>query len=111
MVKTGMSPSQLISYLHSKVGAHYYKRIDLRLSEAEHKAVNERVRSFSPESLDGVKVVSSDTKDGFRFTLADNSWLLIRFSQTEPLLRLYAESGTQERVEKLLSLAQGLVRA
>jgi alpha-D-glucose phosphate-specific phosphoglucomutase len=111
MVKTGMSPSQLIDYLHSKVGAHYYQRIDLRLSEAEHKAVNERVRSFSPESLDGVKVVSSDTKDGFRFTLADNSWLLIRFSQTEPLLRLYAESGTPERVEKLLSLAQELVRA
>ncbi len=111
MVKTGMSPSQLIDYLHSKVGAHYYQRIDLRFSEAEHKTLNERVRSFSPESLDGVKVVSSDTKDGFRFILADNSWLLIRFSQTEPLLRLYAESGTQERVEKLLSLAQGLVRA
>jgi alpha-D-glucose phosphate-specific phosphoglucomutase len=111
MVKTGMSPSQLIDYLHSKVGAHYYQRIDLRLSEAEHKAVNERVRNFSPESLDGVKVVNSDTKDGFRFILADNSWLLIRFSQTEPLLRLYAESGTPERVEKLLSLAQELVRA
>ncbi len=111
MVKTGMSPSQLIDYLHSKVGAHYYQRIDLRFSEAEHKTLNERVRSFSPESLDGVKVISSDTKDGFRFILADNSWLLIRFSQTEPLLRLYAESGTQERVEKLLSLAQGLVRA
>ena len=111
MAKTGMSPSQLINYLHSKVGAHYYQRLDLRFSEAEQKTVNERVRSFSPESLDGVKVVSSDTKDGFRFILADNSWLLIRFSQTEPLLRLYAESGSQERVEKLLKVAQGLVRA
>jgi phosphomannomutase len=110
MVKTGRSPSQLIDYLYSKVGAHYYKRIDLRFSETEHEAVNERVKSFSPESLDGVEVVSSDTKDGFRFILADNSWLLIRASHTEPLLRLYAESGTQERVEKLLSLAQGLVR-
>ena len=111
MAKTGMSPSQLIDYLHSKVGAHYYQRLDLRFSEAEQKTVNERVRSFSPESLDGVKVVSSDTKDGFRFILADNSWLLIRFSHTEPLLRLYAESGSQERVDKLLKLAQGLVRA
>jgi phosphomannomutase len=111
MVKTGMSPSQLTSYLHSKVGPHYYKRTDLRFSEPEQKAIKERVRSFSPESLDGVKVASSDTEDGFRFILADNSWLLIRFSRTEPLLRLYAESGTQERVEKLLSLAQGLVKA
>jgi phosphomannomutase len=111
MAKTSMSPSQLIDYLHSKVGAHYYQRLDLRFSEAEQKTVNERVRSFSPESLDGVKVVSSDTKDGFRFILADNSWLLIRFSQTEPLLRLYAESNSPERVEKLLKVAQGLVRA
>jgi alpha-D-glucose phosphate-specific phosphoglucomutase len=111
MIKTGRSPSQLISYLHSKVGAHYYKRIDLRLSEQEHRVVNEAVRNFSPESIDVVKVARSDTKDGFRFILADNSWLLIRFSQTEPLLRLYAESSTQKRVEKLLKVAQGLVRA
>ena len=111
MVKTGRSPSQLTSYLHSKVGPHYYKRTDLRFSEPEQEAIKERVTSFSPESIDGVKVVSTDTKDGFRFILADNSWLLIRFSRTEPLLRLYAESGTQERVENLLSLAQGLVRA
>jgi alpha-D-glucose phosphate-specific phosphoglucomutase len=110
MVKTGWSPSQLISYLYSKVGPHYYKRIDLKFSEEEHQIVNERVRNFSPESIDGVKVVSSDTIDGFRFILDDNSWLLIRFSQTEPLLRLYAESGSQERVEKLLKVAQGLVR-
>jgi phosphomannomutase len=111
MVKTGMSPSQLIDYLHSKVGPHYYKRLDLRFSDAEQKTVNEWVRSFSPESIDGVKVASSDTIDGFRFTLTDSSWLLIRFSQTEPLLRLYAESNSPERVEKLLKLAQGLVRA
>ncbi len=111
MVKTGRSPSQLTSYLHSKLGPHYYKRTDLRFSEPEQEAIKERVTSFSPESIDGVKVKSSDTKDGFRFILADNSWLLIRFSRTEPLLRLYAESGTQERVENLLSLAQGLVRA
>jgi phosphomannomutase len=110
MVKTGRSPSQLIDYLHSKVGAHYYQRTDLRFSEQAHKAINERVRSFSPKSLDGVEVASSDTKDGFRFILADNSWLLIRFSQTEPLLRLYAESNTPERVEKLLKLAQELVK-
>ncbi len=110
MVKTGMSPSQLTSYLHSKVGPHYYMRTDLKFSESEQEAIKEHLSSFSPESINGVKVKSTDTKDGFRFILADNSWLLIRFSQTEPLLRLYAESGTQERTEKLLVLAQKLVR-
>ncbi len=110
MVKTQRSPSQLTSYLHSKVGPHYYQRVDLKFSELKQPAINNRVTDFHPESIDGIKVASSDTKDGFRFILADNSWLLIRFSKTEPLLRLYAESSTPERVERLLSLAQGLTR-
>jgi len=111
MRKTGKSPSQLIDYLHNKVGPHYYRRVDVKFSETEEKAIANRFRELSPESMDGIKVVSSDSKDGLRFILADNSWLLIRFSQTEPLLRLYAESSTPERVEKLLRVAQGLVRA
>ena len=110
MIKTGKSPSELINYLHNKVGPHYYKRVDVKFSESEHQAINNRVRNYSPESMDGIKVVSSDTKDGFRFVLADNSWLLIRFSATEPLLRLYAESNSPARVEKLLELAKELVR-
>ena len=110
MIKTGKSPSELIDYLHNKVGPHYYKRVDVKFSESEHQAINNRVRNYSPESMDGIKVVSSDTKDGFRFVLADNSWLLIRFSATEPLLRLYAESNSPARVEKLLELTKELVR-
>jgi phosphomannomutase len=49
-----------------------------------------------------VKVVKVDSFDGFRFTLADGTWLLIRFSGTEPVLRLYTESDSPERVERLL---------
>jgi phosphomannomutase len=47
-----------------------------------------------------------DTTDGFRYILADTSWLLIRFSGTEPLLRIYAESNTPERVEKMLQFGR-----
>jgi phosphomannomutase len=49
-----------------------------------------------------VKVERTDTTDGYRFILSDTGWLLIRFSGTEPLLRVYAESSAPERVEKLL---------
>ena len=111
MIKTGKSPSELTSYLHSQVGPHYYKRVDVKFTEGKRQAINNRVRDYSPDSLDSIKVVSSDSKDGCRFILADNSWLLIRFSSTEPLLRLYVESNSQDRVEKLLELAQELVRA
>jgi len=49
-----------------------------------------------------------DTQDGFRFILADNSWLLIRFSGTEPILRIYAETGDTERLKRMLQFGREL---
>ncbi|HUV56446.1 MAG TPA: hypothetical protein VMV84_04360 [Dehalococcoidales bacterium] len=108
MVKTGKTPSQLIDYLYSKVGPHHFKRIDVKFPEDKRQAISERIRDNSPESIDGVKVVKADTADGFRFILADTTWLLIRFSGTEPVLRLYTESNSLKRVEKLLEFGKGL---
>ena len=106
--KTGKNPSELIDYLYSKVGAHYYNRVDVRFPEDERQAIIKRIEFNPPEYIDGVKVVRFDTNDGFRFVLSDTAWLLIRFSGTEPLLRLYAESSTPARVEKLLKLGKEL---
>ncbi len=108
IIRTGKTPSQLLDYLYSKVGPHYFKRLDIKFPETERQAINNRIRHNPPESIDGVKVVKLDTTDGFRFILADTTWLLIRFSGTEPVLRLYAESNTLSRVEKLLELGKGL---
>lgn len=108
MIKTGKSPSELINYLYSKVGHHYFKRIDIKFPETERQAITSRIRHNLPQAIDGVKVVKLDTTDGFRFILADTTWLLIRFSGTEPVLRIYAESNTLSRVEKLLELGKGL---
>ena len=102
MGKTGKSPSQLIDYLYSKVGPHHFKRIDLEFPKDKRQAIIDRIEHNPPQSIEGVKVVNLDTRDGFRFTLADNTWLLIRFSGTEPVLRLYTESDSPARVEKLL---------
>ncbi len=104
MIKTGKSPSQLIDYLYSKVGPHYFKRIDIAFPEDKRQEITNRIKHNPPQSIEGIKVVSLDTEDGFRFMLADTTWLLIRFSGTEPVLRLYAESNTQARVERLLEL-------
>ncbi|MCD6453125.1 MAG: phosphoglucomutase/phosphomannomutase family protein [Dehalococcoidales bacterium] len=109
MARTGKTPSELISYLYSRVGPHYYQRQDIEFNKDERQAITQRVKEYSPGSLDGVKVVAMDTTDGFRFTFADNSWLLIRFSGTEPILRIYAEGNTLSRAEKLVTLAQELV--
>jgi len=111
MIKTGKTPSQLLDYLYSKVGAHYYDRIDIKFPEGERQRMIERISGNLPENIEGVKVVNIETSDGFRFILADDSWLLIRFSGTEPVLRIYAESDSKERVARLLEFGKTLTDA
>jgi len=108
MIKMGKTPSELLSYLYQKVGPHYYQRVDIEFPEGERQAIIERLKKSSPQSIEGVKVARIDTSDGFRFVLADNTWLLIRFSGTEPVLRIYAESDSQARVERLLEFGKEL---
>ena len=102
MLKTGKTPSELLDYLYSKVGPHHFNRVDVKFPAGEREAIIDRVKDNFPKSIDGVKVVETNTQDGFRFILADTTWLLIRFSGTEPVLRIYTESDTPARVEKLL---------
>jgi alpha-D-glucose phosphate-specific phosphoglucomutase len=106
MVKTGKNPSKLLEYLYSKVGPHYYERVDIKFPETERKQIIERVCNHPLGTIDGTKVLKLDTTDGYRFMLADNSWLLIRFSGTEPLLRIYCETNTPERALRLLQIGK-----
>ncbi|HEX78952.1 MAG TPA: phosphoglucomutase/phosphomannomutase family protein [Dehalococcoidia bacterium] len=108
MTKTGKTPSQLLDYLYSKVGPHHYSRVDVEFAEEQKGQIISRVQDSSPKMLGGVKVVEKSTLDGFRFTLKDSSWLLIRFSGTEPLLRIYSESDSKQRAGELLELGKDI---
>ncbi len=108
IVRTGKSPSELLAYLYSKVGHHYYHRIDVTFAEENREKIMEGIRGHPPDIIGGVKVAKYDTSDGFRFILADGAWLLIRFSGTEPVLRIYAEDGTPSRVEEMLEVGKKL---
>jgi len=108
LVRTGKSPSQLLEYLYSKVGPHHYHRTDVHFPEADRERMTRHIQDNSPDTIQGVRVVKKDTYDGFRFTLEDGTWLLVRFSGTEPVLRVYAESDSMSRVEKLLEIGKGL---
>jgi len=109
MLKTGKTPSELLLYLFSKVGPHHYQRIDIEFPEPERENIIRHVKDNLPQSLDGDRVAKVNSTDGFDFFLADRSWLLIRFSGTEPLLRIYAESNTLARVERLLEQGRKIV--
>jgi phosphomannomutase len=109
MVKTHKTPSQLLDYLYSKVGPHYYDRTDFHIPTSKRQAITRRLTSTSPNAIADVKVTKVDITDGFRFFLTDGSWLLIRFSGTEPLVRLYAEAESLEKVRRLLNEGKKLV--
>ena len=108
MVAMGKTPSQLLDYLYAKVGPHHYDRLDLRFDPAQRDAILARMKSAKPASLAGRRVVSMDTIDGFRYKLDDGSWALVRFSGTEPLLRIYCETDSRDRVQQILQETRAL---
>lgn len=102
VVKLGRPLARALEYVREKVGPFYYDRIDLRYPPEARAAILERVSTSRPERLGGSPVVEISTIDGYKFYTQDGSWLLIRFSGTEPLLRIYAETSSPERVREFL---------
>ncbi|MHB0859249.1 MAG: phosphoglucomutase/phosphomannomutase family protein [Anaerolineae bacterium] len=103
MVQMNKTPGQLLEHVFSLVGAHYYDRVDRHMTAEEKPEVMARIRAARPESIAGLKVERVDTREGFRFLLEDDNWLLIRFSGTEPVIRVYCETTHADKVPELLS--------
>jgi alpha-D-glucose phosphate-specific phosphoglucomutase len=101
MVHTGKKPSQLLSALFEKVGAHYYDRIDTSFSGDRSEKVD-RILAAHPATIGGLAVTGLNTTDGYKFTLEDGGWMLIRFSGTEPIIRVYCETTHGEAVQQIL---------
>ena len=101
MVQTGKKPTELLKMLFEKVGEHYYDRIDTPFT-GDRKSREQLILNANPETLGGLKVIELVTIDGFQFKLEDGGWLLIRFSGTEPIMRVYCETTHQDKVKAIL---------
>lgn len=101
MVRLACKPSELVARLFEKVGAHYYDRIDSPFT-GDRAAREQMILDAHPETIGGLDVLGLDTTDGFKFTLGDGGFLLIRFSGTEPILRVYTETTQQDKVKMIL---------
>jgi phosphomannomutase len=108
MAVTGRTMSGLIDYLFEQIGPHYYDRIDLTYDVTQREAVLQRMQQANPDRLVGLRVTGIVTLDGFRFDLEDGGWVIVRFSGTEPLLRIYCETTHGDRVQALLDAAREL---
>jgi phosphomannomutase len=101
MVRTGKRPTQLLDLLFAKVGEHFYDRIDTPFKGDRLKR-QEMILKANPATLGGLKVTGLITLDGFQFKLEDGGWMLIRFSGTEPIMRVYCETTHKDKVEAIL---------
>jgi len=102
MVKTGKKPTELLKVLFDKVGGEYfYDRIDTPFS-GDRAAREKTIMDNKPETLGGLKVIDLITVDGYQFKLEDGGWMLIRFSGTEPIMRVYCETRHGDKVKAIL---------
>ena len=102
MVQLGVKASGLVDALFEKVGPHFYDRIDSPLPPGERKIYQKNIESADPQTIGGMKVTGLETIDGYKFGLEDGGWLLIRFSGTEPIVRVYCETTQEDRVQPIL---------
>lgn len=106
--QSGQDLSTLYDQLVTQTGLRsVYDRIDLPLASLEVRArLLEQLQTQPPQVVAGQAVQAMQAIDGYKFRLGDGYWLLIRFSGTEPLLRLYCEAATPAQVEATLAWAK-----
>ncbi len=102
---------ELVADLQRSVGPTYYRRTDIKLSQPVPKQeMVTRLANEAPATINGERIVSVQTSDGIKFMLADDSWLLIRPSGTEPVLRVYSEGADKQSVENILAAGRAMVK-
>lgn len=101
MVRTGRKPTKLLEMLFAVVGEHFYDRVDMPFT-GDRKDRQSMILQANPKTIGGLKVTDLVTVDGFQFKLEDGGWMLIRFSGTEPIMRVYCETTRKDKVQAIL---------
>ncbi|MBI3990666.1 MAG: phosphoglucomutase/phosphomannomutase family protein [Candidatus Omnitrophica bacterium] len=109
MAYRGKKISELIADVNKRFGPSEYMREDMECPQDVKERLLERLKSEPPATLAGRKVVEIKTYDGVKFIRDDQSWLLLRFSGTEPIIRIYAEARSKRHVKELLGFGKDAV--
>lgn len=103
MVKSGKSLDDLIDEVYKIVGGFKFERIDLHLEEADKLRIMQNCTDGKYKNFGNYKVEKVEDVDGYKFYFANDEWVMIRPSGTEPVLRTYAESATTEGAFAILN--------
>ncbi len=108
LAKSGKKLYELQEELYADLGREFINdRVDLKLdSKDEQQKIIDKFSTY--ESIGKYKIINRNTMDGLKLLLSDESWILIRKSGTEPLLRIYFESDKEEKIAELETLVKQL---
>lgn len=101
---------QILSDLRRQVGSYLSKRVNFHLSEEAMQSVRRRFETLTPNTLGGLEVKKIVRVDGFKFIFTDDSWLGVRLSGTEPVVRLYLEASTPKKLKVLEKIGTSLIQ-
>lgn len=104
------SVGKLLAELEKQFGPHHYGRVDIHFPLEKRKELMTFLRENPPPKLGRSPVVDVKSYDGVKFVADDGSWLMLRGSGTEPILRIYSEASSQEVVDKLLKTGAALTK-
>ena len=105
-----VSVGTLVARLEKKFGPHRYGRVDTHFPLEKRSALMDFLKRRPPSTLLQSPLAEVKSYDGVKFVARDTSWLMLRGSGTEPVLRIYAEAGSEAKVRKLLKLGVSLTK-
>ncbi len=112
MAKRGKDLGALLDDMFDDVGRMEFSRRGIEITDDQMAHFRgETLSNYSAQDICGNRVLSVDRRDGVKFLLEGDAWVMMRPSGTEPLVRIYAEAETNEEVEQLLDFAQKIVQA
>jgi phosphomannomutase len=106
-----ISVNKIYARLEKEFGPHRYARFDAHYPLEKRAALMEKLKNNPPQKLLRQPVVKVETRDGVKFVAADSTWLMLRGSGTEPVLRIYAEGQSDADVQTLLNFGRKLLKA
>ncbi|MFH1710325.1 MAG: phosphoglucomutase/phosphomannomutase family protein [bacterium] len=99
----------ILNSVMDEFGYFYYDRIDVHLTDEQRTKIKQKIGGFRPSIFIGEKVTDIQDLDGIKMFLGDKSWILFRLSGTEPLIRIYCEATSSDKVKRMLAEGEKLI--